>query len=38
MISKFFQVGFGLGLGATCGVLLVLLVIGIISTILKKLQ
>ena len=38
MIKTFFQIGFGLGLGATCGVLLVLLVITILSAIFKKLQ
>lgn len=38
MISKFFQVGFGLGLGLTTGVILISSVVGILDFIIKKLQ
>lgn len=38
MISKFFQVGFGMGLGFTTGVILILSVVGILDFIIKKLQ
>ena len=36
MISKFFQLGFGLGLGFTAGVILILSVIALIDFIIKK--
>lgn len=38
MIKTFFQIGFGVGLGVTCRVLLVHLVMAILSAIFKKLQ
>lgn len=38
MISKFFQVGFGLGLGLTTGVILILSVLALIDFIIKKIQ
>lgn len=38
MISKFFQVGFGMGLGLTTGIILILSVVGILDFIIKKLQ